>query len=52
MTSKLRQTDNVIVGTRHKAEASVVSKLIGNVCEKFGNIKYCNTILDVIWIKV
>ena len=46
ITTKLRSKDNVIVETRHNAKASIIGKIIGDICDKHSNIKYKNAILN------
>ena len=46
MISKLRVIDNIIVETGHKVLASIIKKIISDMCNEYGNIKYCNVILD------
>jgi len=36
----------VIVETRHNAKASIIGKIIGDICNKHSNIKYKNPILN------
>ena len=36
----------MIVETRHNAKASIIGKIIGDICDKHSNIKYKNAILN------